>query len=699
MKRLSMWIIALLLVVAAFSPYAIAQQNQGNPDQGLKKDFEAFSLGELYVTGEKLPTAQEATVMTEVTAEQIEATHSRTVAEALAYVQGIIVTTGRKNEPSVRIHGLNQNETLVLIDGVPYYETKYGSLDLNSIPVDNIAKIDVQKGVSSVLYGPNAIAGVINIVTKQPTDKPSIDARAEFGDYRTQRYSVSHGMKVGMLNYWFGYDHLQSDGWYTSRDFEPRLTRIRYNPGPNRTVVLEDGGVRENSQEETDAFWAKVGIQPSAASEYYLNFHYITRDKGGPASLIDDANRVNSRPPAFSQLWRFPTYDNWGIDLSGQQKVGERVTFKGKLFYHNHVDELDSFLNPDYTGLLATSRYEDYVFGGSLLSEIKVAPIDTLRFSFRYLKDNHEERADTYLPYQEDVSYTGSVGVENELNPMKNLSIVAGLSYDWWDVTKAQNTITNSSGNFVRIDNFRTPDDSEWSPMAGATYTFSDGTRVFGSWARKIRFPTLQYLYSSNSGNPDLKPEKSYNYVLGVSRGITRYARGEASFFAYDISDMIVRPSADTTARYQNVGKVFSYGFEVGGEVFPTNDLSFRVGYTYINATNETSGSPTERVLGIPVHKVDLGVKYLVPVVKVGVDLTGLYVSQIWGQLPSIDRPGDRALKTGDYFIVNAKVSKVFYKGFEAYFVANNIFDKNYEQEVGFPASGMNLFAGIKYSY
>jgi len=84
---------------------------------------------------------------------------------------------------------------------VPYYETTFGSLDLNSIPVDNVAKIEIQKGVSSVLYGPNGLAGIINIITKKPGVRPSLDARVETGDDQEYRFSASHGMKVGMLNY------------------------------------------------------------------------------------------------------------------------------------------------------------------------------------------------------------------------------------------------------------------------------------------------------------------------------------------------------------------------------------------------------------------------------------------------------------------------------------------------------------------
>ena len=136
--------------------------------------------------------------------------------------QGFGVQWGRKNQPMIQIHGMDQTKVLVLIDGVPYYETKYGWLDLNEIPVDNVAKIEVTKGAASVLYGPNALMGVVNIITKKPTEKPSAEAILEVGPHDTNRVSLSHGMKVGIFNYWLNYGHQESDGWRLYHDFVSR---------------------------------------------------------------------------------------------------------------------------------------------------------------------------------------------------------------------------------------------------------------------------------------------------------------------------------------------------------------------------------------------------------------------------------------------------------------------------------------------
>jgi len=71
----------------------------------------------------------------------------------------------------------------------------------------------------------------------------------------------------------------------------------------------------------------------------------------------------------------------------------------------------------------------------------------------------------------------------------------------------------------------------------------------------------------------------------------------------------------------------------------------------------------------------------------------------MWGQLPTQGSPTTAALGTGDYFIVGARISRVFYDHFEGYFVVRNLFDKSYEEQIGFPGQGRMLFAGVRYTY
>lgn len=658
-------------------------------------EYQFFDLGEIFVTADKLPASTDVTVTTEITAEGIKATNSRTVAEALSYVPGVSVSVGKKNQPNIEIRGLDQSLALILIDGVPYYETNFGKLDLNQIPVDNIAKIEVIKGDASVLYGPNAMAGVINIITKKPSEKPSAQAIVEVGENASYKASASNGMKIGIFNYWLNYVHQESNGWKMSDDFEPRLGTIVRKPGPTTQAILEDGGHRNNSDFNTNSVWAKFGIEPNSTSEYYLNFHYIAKEKGVPPSTVSET--VFPQRPAFSTFARIPKYDDWGIDLSGQQKVVDQLSLKAKLFYHNHVDDYASFSDQTYKDEIAVSKYKDYLVGGILSADYRPVDWNIVRFAFNYRGDSHKARDDSYLPFADDFSYTGSVALENEFDKVKNLSLVAGAGYDWFNVTQATKNVTDkNTGDFVKQEEEAKPGIMhEFDPMIGATYKLDDSTRVFGSVARKVRFPTLDQLYSSKSGNINLTAEKSINYTLGVSRSFGKFASGELALFYYDISDFITRDAPGTLGVYRNFAKISMLGFEVNGQINPVEDLFLTAGYVYNDAEDKSDGRVTDNVLFVPRNKVDVGLNYTIPYIITRVDLTALYVSASFNQLPTPQHPDQEAIKTGDHFVMNARISKTFLKRYEAYMAINNIFDSDYESELGFPGPGRNFYVGF----
>ncbi len=664
-------------------------------DEGTKsRDFQVYSLGEVLVTADD-GSATSVSMTNEVTAEAIKATNSRTVAEALNYVPGLNVSTGYKNEPNVRIHGFDQTRILILIDGVPYYETYYGKLDLNQIPIDNIAKIEVVKGNASVLYGPNCPAGVINIITKKAGEKPAAEAIVELGENGTNRVSVSHGMKTGMLNYWLNYGHQESDGWRMSDDYEPREGTITRRPGGTTQATIEDGGFRNNSDYKMDSFWAKVGLEADSESEYFVNFHYIEREKSHPPNV--DAVTVYTSRPAFSHFAKQTRYDDWGVDLSGQQRVLDPVVLKGKLFYHNHVDDFVSYSDENYTNAIAVSRYEDYMTGGSLIGDVQPAKWDTVKVSLNYRGDSHKDRDDTYLPFAETFSYTGSIGLENDFRLIENLSLVLGASYDWFRVTEAQRNVTTSTGGFLRQDDLTEPGTKEeFNPMIGATYALDGSSRVYGSVARKVRFPGLKQLFGSRDGNTELEAERSINYTLGVDRSFASYGRAELGLFYCDVSDFISKDAAGLAGVYQNFAEISYAGFELNGEVNLASDLALRAGYTYIKACDKSPGHVTEDVLFVPEHKIDAGVKYTIPYVRTGVDLTGTYVGKVYSQLPSPASPNQEVKQADDYFVLNARISQSFLTHFEAYVAVNNILDKNYEAESGFPSPGRNFWVGLR---
>jgi len=702
MKKKLIYFVLVTLVLFSFDVGRAAQPEASsavrpNSDAktGSDREFEVYSLGEIVISAQQA-RVKEVAVVNEISAEDIKATNSKTLAEALSYAPGVLTGTGAKNESNISIHGFAQKQILVLIDGVHYYETKYGRLDLNQIPTENIAKIEITKGAASVLYGANALGGVVNVITKKPSDKPYARVSFEASQNDTYRASATHGMKAGIFNYWLNYTWAKSGGYDLSNDFEPKLTTIRKQPGGSTYAVIQEKGERINSAFETNNIWAKFGIEPNKNSEYYVNIHYLDKEKGWSPST--DLVRYFNSKPYFTNFAKIPEYTDWGVDLDAKQKVLDKLTLKAKVFYHNHRDSLDSYTDQTYSTQLAHSSYKDYLFGGAFFADFQPVDWNILRFAVHYQKDNHEERDDEYLPFAESSSRTGSAGLENEFNLVKNLSVLLGASYDWFNIDKSEQTNT-ASGEFVSFSQLPTNSSHAFNPMLGLTYTFFDKTKIFGSVAHKSRFPKLEELYSSKGGNPNLETEQSWNYTLGVSRPISRYGKAGLSVFYYDVSDMISKDGIDWLGTNYNVGKVNLYGFEVNAEAYPLDGLLVRVDYTYEEGVNRSEGRVNDDVTFVPRHKVNAGIQYSIPVVKTRLNFDMLHVGTMFYQLPTPSSPTNPILKVSDYTLFNIKVTQPVWKYFEVYVAVKNIFDKDYETQYSYPEPGRSFWGGISATF
>ncbi len=687
MGRFSGVFSALIMALALLIPVADAEDDKG---------YQEYSLGEIVVSGQG-SAMRDIAVTNEIKTEDFEAINAESVADALTYVPGVQVTYGRKFFPSINIRGFDQNRILTLIDGVPYYETKYGGMDLNQIGLESVARIDVVKGAPSVLYGPNALGGVVNIITKEPTEKPHLSATVEYGlDGLDDAYkaSLSHGRKVGNLNYWLSYSHREWDSWDLSDDFEPRMGKVTAGKKVLDTRFIEDGGERENSDYQTDNFWGKVGFEPTEKSEIYVNFHYINSEKGDAPNL----DRVNVFSD-FTQFDRITAYDDWGVDLSAKHAFSEKFDLQAKFYYHDHEDEYTSYSDQTYSKVVAVSNYKDDILGGMLLGEYRPVDWDALRFSFHYKRDAHEQRDLETLPFAESIAYTGSLGLENEMKLLDDkLAVIVGASYDWYDVSKADEDIKND-GNIVDSG---TPDTSdEINPMIGMTYQALDSTKLFASVAKKTRFPTLSQLYSGDVPNLDLTAETAINYTAGVAWRYNDLLNVEVAPFLHDVSDFITRdipPELNPYSQYINYDEVELKGVEVNAMITPVKDLSFKLGYMYNDAENKSPGRVTDDVLGVPEYTFNVGVQYILPVVRTKLNLTMLHLGESYRQLPTPEDPDLDVVENESYNLCNIKITQPFLsEHMEAFLAVDNLLDEDYEPVSGFPAPGMTMWLGLTY--
>ena len=126
-----------------------------------------------------------ATVSTVVSTD-IEKLKPRDLSDVLKFIPGSMVTFGDKDTYSLKLRGIGSNRIALLVDGVPVYEPYFSTFDLKTVSAGGIDTLQVTKGPSSVLYGPNTLGGLVNVITKRPAERPSLSLSGSYGDKDTR---------------------------------------------------------------------------------------------------------------------------------------------------------------------------------------------------------------------------------------------------------------------------------------------------------------------------------------------------------------------------------------------------------------------------------------------------------------------------------------------------------------------------------
>jgi iron complex outermembrane receptor protein/outer membrane receptor for ferrienterochelin and colicins len=664
----------MCMLMVSMPPGSFAQEDNGGP--------EVFELGEVIVT-ERQEAVTLATTVTEVTEEDITARSAQTVGEALELIPGVDIQRGGKGQSFVRIRGFDQSDVKVLIDGVPAHEAYFRTLDLSLIPVDAIAKITVTKGASSVLYGANTLGGVVNIITKKGGKKPYTSLTTSFGDYDTRNYIFNHGGMVGNFNYWFTYGYRESDGFRLSDDFDEDSRRVGIGSEFN-----EDGGKRDLSDYIKRTVHAKIGYEPNADTKVYLSFDYHNNERGIPTE--------------FFRYWRFSKWDQWHLNLVGQQRFSDLLTVKARGFYVDHEDTVtDVSWDADHQTSrkwFEKSSYDDYSVGGELQTFLDFGKYSYLKLGFDYIKDNHEQQDffddDTFSvirgwdsaglqPEEEYEADTYTFAVEDEIRPTDRLSFVFGLSYDYYDPREAADQPVPDSTDAV-------------NPQGGVVFNLTDATSLHASIGKKTRFPHLKELYSELAGgNPDLDPQETIAYEIGAEHYFTDSIKGSIAYFYNDIDDLIYRDTSGPDPVYVNIGEATIQGVETDLEMKLTDDLRLGANYTYLSTNDEDNDD--RELEGRPRHRVNVDIRSRFDF-GLAANVQASYTHRQFEYLSDSATGTEIARKTPDFFLLNARISQSLPKawgiGSEFFAEVTNITDRDYDEGSG-PEPGRNFLIGL----
>ncbi|MDQ8699610.1 TonB-dependent receptor [Hyphomicrobium sp. LHD-15] len=664
----------------------------------------AFTLGQLDLIGGST-----------ITNEAIWTFNTQSLDKAASLAPGVTSHSagGRRNERDIYVRGFDRFRVPLSIDGVRIYLPADNRLDMARFLTPDLAEIQIQKGYVSVLNGPGGMGGAINLVSRKPTKELEFEARSGL---------VMNG-DVSDLNQWSSYAYagtrqkgyyaqisgtiVDQDSFNLSDDFKPTQPGT---PGYDANFPYEQGGARDGSSFQDWKINAKLGITPNATDEYTINLTTQSGEKNAPLHIAKE--RLQTQ-----RYWTWPYWDITSLSWLSKTQLGESSYFKSNVYYNTFENRLSSFDAPtgsitpysqQTAGYTFNSDYEDYSYGGFLEFGTELIPFNTTKASIHYRSDNHAERnfarpdsAAAYVePWQHNVEDTWSFAVENAFHATKRLDIIAGVSYDYQDVKEAED-YNSSSGQIVQ--NKVTTADA-WNWQGGAIYSYSEDGKVHATVSSRTRFATVFERYSTRFGyatpNPDLAPERSTNYELGVSDTLFRQARVSAAIFYSDLEDAIqsayiVNPNTNAvTSQNQNVdGEHYGAEFSVDWDIAP----GIRIGgnYTYLERNYDyiTPGTKPE---GTPRHE---GFIYLAWSATPKLTITPSL--ELASERNSIVTSGTTRtyIETGAYALFNIQAEYKFNENFSAAIGGTNLTDENFALAEGFPEPGRQFFANARVKF
>ncbi|WOT04602.1 TonB-dependent receptor plug domain-containing protein [Shewanella youngdeokensis] len=650
---------------------------------------DVFSLGEIVVSEQA--GVKDITINNTMTAEQIELIGAKTAADALDYVPGVHVAQSSKGEKFLTIQGFEQDKVLILLDGVPYYETNAGQLDLNQIPASIISKIEVTKGASSVLYGPNGMGGVVNIITKKGQDGVSGELQASFGQMGQNHESASISLGKNGFSLLATVDHRGRDAMRMSNDFEPVESDVKnkYGDLPDQLVV-EDGGERENSAYDSTNIWVRGGYA-NESTELFASVFSLDSDREMPYNT-----RYNKVFSGFSSFADMSEYKDSGVDLSGLHRVNDWLNVRALAYYHKHTDAYVSYDTPEKAVKLGTSTYSDYTGGGALFADMNLADWNNLSVSVNYKNDVHKKKEDLDIDVDDSYGYersqldTLSFAVEDTMT-FGALNVVAAIAWH-------KQTVVEDRDNEADPD----ADGSDTlDPMLGMSYSFDNAGLVYASVAQKTRFATFDEMYDDSGYRHNIKPERNTSYSLGWKNDLRHEWLNsvDIGMFYHDISDKIVSvyepdpsdPGWDNEY-YENVGHSEFYGIEISTNSQLSENISLAFDYTYTHARNTSDDRESDYFRDVPENAVTAVFNWYQPTLDINSNLRIRYRTDILIEVDSDEWESET-------LTIDLGVSKSFTPQLSAYANLNNILDESHYEGYGQPNEGRSYEVGVKYVF
>ncbi|WP_148624814.1 TonB-dependent receptor plug domain-containing protein [Aliarcobacter cryaerophilus] len=614
----------------------------------------------------------------EISSEDMNLQEKNSVVDALNTISGLnTYGYGARGEQTISIRGFSARHSPVFIDGIAINVPSEGYVDLSNYTTFNLDKIQVTKGLSSPLLGINTFAGAINLVTKKPTKEleGSISAGVFSGDGKKTYLNL--GTNQGKY-------YIQASGSYLDRDYLPMSSNFNSNSN-------QDNDRRVNSYKTDKNINLKVGYTPNDTDEYAINYINQKTEKGMPTDIF-------AVPPTGKQAG---PYRQWDYSNKESFYFLSNTNFKyaylkSRVFYDKYEDNMLFFTDKTFSKLNKNALPTPYDANTKGIS-LELGQYDTLRNSLKlafHIKRDAQEDNDSGKTYTKKMDYL-SIGLEDTFRFTDKFRVIAGASWDKDKVKEANNKKPDANYG----SEFDHASSNSFNPMIKFEYDIDETFDLYAGVAKKTRFASLKERYSYRFGkqipNPELKPEETINYEIGVNKVFENQGIKSVLFYSdvkNYIQEEIINPNApknNQVAKNKNIGKVKHMGYELEYFYSFNETLDFDASYTRLLAEDKEKKVD---ITDAPKHKVVLGATYR-PIKALTTNVNMQYASS-----RHTDQ-NDRNKDVGGAAIWNAKVAYELVKGLTWDIGASNIFDKNYEYSYGYPEVGRVVYTNMTYKF
>lgn len=539
----------------------------------------------------------EVSTTSTVSGEEVDEAHAESVQQLLQSIPG--VTTEYTSGDSLKIHlrGVENQMYMgekpgvaIVIDGVPVFE-RTGKVNID---LDNVESIKVIKGGASYLFGDDALSGAVIITTKKGAKYNHNYGAVELGSYGYQKVLARSGYANDDLSFHIQASQKKSDGYW------------------------EDSGY------ESNYINGKLQYYIDDTSDISFGFEYADRTKDthgtvrgetaartNPESVYDgnQENRDYTRDYDVELLKLFLTYSK---DFSNNSNL-----LVNGYVYTDDTSFMSAPQTKDGSGTLDPSLDdEDYTYENDY-AQIQRGIKSEYRSSFDTfatllgldLRFNEYENKSTYKVNQALIKYYPFYSAtpdyylagDPKSDDKTDENVYAVYGEYKQEVTKDLSATANLRYDLIKLDykdykdNNIKDDFKVYSYRVGMNYKINDNFNVYANYSTGFRAPTVSQLYAgdtsawgSTQNNPDLDPEKSYNYEIGL-RAKAKEITYEAAIFQIDREDFIMKTSGnygdtDTTDMWDNVGGARHRGLELSATGDVVDEFSFNLAYTYLDA-------------------------------------------------------------------------------------------------------------------